>query len=58
VDDPRLAKLRELLDQATKLLDGANELVSDLTEQLERSTGNTKPVQNSTLKPPLTSRPR
>jgi hypothetical protein len=58
VDDPRLAKLRQLLDQATKLLDGANELVSDLTEQLERSTANTKPDQNSTLKPPLTSRPR
>jgi hypothetical protein len=58
LDDPRLAKLRELLDQATKLLDGANELVSDLTEQLERSSGNQKPVQNSTLKPPLTNRPR
>ena len=36
LDDPRIAKLRELLDQATKLLDGANELVADLTEQLER----------------------
>jgi len=58
LDDPRLAKLRELLDQATRLLDGANELVSDLTEQLERSTATTKPAQNSTLKPPLTSRPR
>jgi hypothetical protein len=41
LDDPRIAKLRELLDQATKLLDGANELVADLTEQLER-TASTK----------------
>jgi hypothetical protein len=58
LDDPRLAKLRELLDQATKLLDGANELVSDLTEQLERSTGKMKDDQSSTLKPPLSGRPR
>jgi hypothetical protein len=58
LDDPRLAKLRELLDQATKLLDGANELVSDLTAQLERSAKTTRPAQNSTLKPPLPSRPR
>jgi len=42
LDDPRIAKLRELLDQATKLLDGANELVADLTEQLERSGKNDK----------------
>jgi ABC-type transporter Mla subunit MlaD len=37
LDDPRIAKLRELLDQATKLLDGANELVADLTEQLQKT---------------------
>jgi hypothetical protein len=37
LDDPRIAKLRELLEQATKLLDGANELVADLTEQLHRT---------------------
>ena len=37
LDDPRITKLRELLDQATRLLDGANELVADLTKQIERS---------------------
>jgi hypothetical protein len=37
LDDPRIAKLRELLEQATRLLDGTNELVADLTEQLEKS---------------------
>jgi hypothetical protein len=49
LDDPRIAKLRELLEQATKLLDGANELVADLTEQLERTastkTGKEAPVE-------------
>jgi hypothetical protein len=42
LDDPRIAKLRELLDQATKLLDGANELVADLTEQLRKTAKDDK----------------
>jgi ABC-type transporter Mla subunit MlaD len=42
LDDPRIAKLRELLDQATKLLDGANELIADLTEQLQRTAKDDK----------------
>jgi ABC-type transporter Mla subunit MlaD len=59
VDDPRIAKLRELLDQATALLNGANQLVSDLTEQLRRTSNEPgEPDQNSTLNPALTSRPR
>jgi hypothetical protein len=49
LDDPRITKLRELLDQATRLLDGANELVADLTEQIERTastkTGKEPPVE-------------
>jgi hypothetical protein len=52
LDDPRIAKLRELLDQATKLLDGANELVADLTEQLHRSTS----AKESTERPPAERR--
>ena len=38
LDDPRIVTLRELLDQATKLRDAAQELVSDLTEQLDRTS--------------------
>jgi ABC-type transporter Mla subunit MlaD len=45
LNDPRIAKLRELLDQATKLLDGANELVADLTEQLQRSAKDDKNLE-------------
>jgi hypothetical protein len=59
LDDPRIVTLRELLDQATKLRDAAHELVSDLTEQLDRTSKITNvPGQNSTVSPPLISRPR
>jgi hypothetical protein len=59
LDDPRIVTLRELLDQATKLRDAAHELVSDLTEQLDRTSKVTNDRdQNSTLTPPLIKRPR
>jgi hypothetical protein len=59
LDDPRIVTLRELLDQATKLRDAAHELVADLTEQLDRTSRIINvPAQNSTVRPPLISRPR
>jgi hypothetical protein len=59
LDDPRIVTLRELLDQATQLRDAAHELVADLTEQLDRTSKIINaPAQNSTVRPPLISRPR
>jgi len=37
VDDPRIKQLRDLCDQAIKLKEAAEQLVSELTEQLNRS---------------------
>ena len=57
LDDPRIVKLRELLEQATKLLDGANELVADLTEQLQRTAKDDKEPARARL-PALFRTPR
>jgi hypothetical protein len=37
VDDPRIKRLRELVDQATALENAAGRLVVELTDQLQRS---------------------
>ena len=37
VDDPRIKQLRELCDQAIQLKEAAEQLVAELTEQLDRS---------------------
>jgi len=56
LDDPRIVKLRELLDQATRLLDGANELVADLTEQLARTTKDVKEREAVPAEPQTSSK--
>lgn len=37
VDDPRIKQLRDLCDQALKLKEAAEQLVIELTDQLNRS---------------------
>jgi hypothetical protein len=37
VEDPRIRQLRDLCDQAVKLKEAAEQLVAELTEQLQRS---------------------
>jgi DNA anti-recombination protein RmuC len=37
LDDPRIKKLQELLEQATRLRDRTNQLIADLSEGLSRS---------------------
>jgi hypothetical protein len=37
LEDPRVQRIRELLDEATKLQDAATDLIADITDQIQRS---------------------
>jgi hypothetical protein len=52
VDDPRIKHLRDLCEQAIKLKDAAEQLVTELTHQLERSVSTHDDKGSSPLSEP------
>jgi hypothetical protein len=37
LDDPRVRRIKDLLQQATKLQDAATKLITEITDQIQRS---------------------